>query len=143
MRRKNESIQAYRKRVAKRRAETKGKSVKTQLKETGSALKGLFKKKSKSKPGAKPRATTTTKAPAKPPLKAAKRNGPKVTGKDTKLGPLKGQSLLKQTVGGGKNKKLNVTKEQLKASGMSLNGYANYMKKHGKRPPRMSMLRKK
>ena len=43
MRRKNESIQAYRKRVAKRRAETKGKSVKTQLKETGSALKGLFK----------------------------------------------------------------------------------------------------
>ena len=76
-------------------------------------------------------------------LKAAKRSGPKVTGKDTKLGPLKGQSLLKQTVGAGKNKKLNVTKEQLKASGMSLNGYANYMKKHGKRPPRMSMLRKK
>tara|TARA_R100001463_G_C3443245_1_gene212804 strand:- start:254 stop:688 length:435 start_codon:yes stop_codon:yes gene_type:complete len=144
MRRKGESIQAYRKRVAKRRAETKGKSVKTQLKETGTALKGLFKKKSKSKPGAKPRTNTTTKkAPAKPPLKAAKRSGPKVTGKDTKLGPLKGQSLLKQTVGTGKNAKLNVTKEQLKASGMSLRGYANYMKKHGKRPPRMSMLRKK
>ena len=147
MRRKGESIQAYRKRVAKRRAETKGKSVKTQLKETGTALKGLFKKKSKSKPGAKPRTNTTTttkKASAKPPLKAAAKNrGPKVTGKDTKLGPLKGQSLLKQTVGTGKNAKLNVTKEQLKASGMSLRGYANYMKKHGKRPPRMSMLRKK
>jgi len=143
IRRKNESIQAYRKRVAKRRAETKGKSVKTQLKETGSALKGLFKK--KSKPGAPPKTKPKPKpkAKAKPPLAAAKNRGPKVTGKDTKLGPLKGQSLLKQTVGGGKNKKLNVTKEQLKASGMSLNGYANYMKKHGKRPPRMSMLRKK
>ena len=145
MRRKNESIQAYRKRVAKRRAETKGKSVKTQLKETGSALKGLFKKRSKSKPSVKPSATTTTtkKAPARPPLKAAKRSGPKVTGKDTKLGPLKRQSLLKQTVGTGKNAKLNVTKEQLKATGMTLNGYANYMKKNGKRPPRLSMLRKK
>ena len=38
-------------------------------------------------------------------------------------------------VGTGKNKKLNVTKEQLKASGGTLNQYANYMKKNdGKRP---------
>ena len=38
-------------------------------------------------------------------------------------------------VGTGKNQKLNVTKEQLKASGGTLNQYANYMKKNdGKRP---------
>lgn len=38
-------------------------------------------------------------------------------------------------VGTGKNKKLNITREQLKASGGSLSEYANYMKKNdGKRP---------
>ena len=38
-------------------------------------------------------------------------------------------------VGTGKNKKLNVTKEQLKNSGGSLRQYANYMEKNdGKRP---------
>jgi len=41
-----------------------------------------------------------------------------------------------RNVGTGRNKKANVTKEQLDASGMSLRNYLNFMDKNGKRPPK-------
>ena len=45
-----------------------------------------------------------------------------------------------RNVGTGKDKKANVTKEQLDASGMSLRNYLNFMDKNGKRPPKAKKM---
>ena len=45
-----------------------------------------------------------------------------------------------RNVGTGRNKKANVTKEQLDASGMSLRNYLNFMDKNGKRPPKAKKM---
>ena len=44
-----------------------------------------------------------------------------------------------RNVGTGRNKKANVTREQLKDSGMTLRQYLNFMDKEGKRPPKKAM----
>ena len=62
--------------------------------------------------------------PEVPPTSRVKPPMDKVTGKGGR------------NVGTGKDKKANVTKEQLDASGMSLRNYLNFMDKNGKRPPK-------
>ncbi len=56
-----------------------------------------------------------------------------VTGKDKTSGK------LRRNVGEGRDKRANVTKEQLKSSGMTLRQYLNYVDKEGKRPPKKAM----
>ena len=59
-----------------------------------------------------------------------------VTGKDKTSGK------LRRNVGEGRDKRANVTKEQLKSSGMTLRQYLNFMDKEGKRPPKKSGVAK-
>ncbi len=47
-----------------------------------------------------------------------------------------------RNVGEGKDKRANVTKEQLKSSGMTLRQYLNFMDREGKRPPKKSGVAK-
>jgi len=74
------------------------------------------------------------KRPAKPqtPPTTAPRP-PKADGRGTVTG--KGG----RNVGGGAYERANVTKEQLKSSGMTLRQYLNFMDKEGKRPPKKAM----
>ena len=55
-----------------------------------------------------------------------------VTGKDKTSGK------LRRNVGEGRDKRANVTREQLKETGMTLRQYLNFMDKEGKRPPKKS-----
>jgi len=66
-------------------------------------------------------------APAKPTAKKPPR-------------PLRGTVTGKggRNVGEGQDKRANVTREQLKDSGMTLRQYLNFMDKEGKRPPKKS-----
>jgi len=66
--------------------------------------------------------------PEVPPTSRVKPPMDKVTGKGGR------------NVGTGKDKKANVTKEQLDASGMSLRNYLNFMDKNGKRPPKAGKM---
>jgi len=66
--------------------------------------------------------------PEVPPTSRVKPPTDKVTGKGGR------------NVGTGKDKKANVTKEQLDASGMSLRNYLNFMDKNGKRPPKAKKM---
>lgn len=58
--------------------------------------------------------------------------------------PLRGTVTGKggRNVGEGRDKRANVTKEQLKSSGMTLRQYLNFMDKEGKRPPKKSGVAK-
>jgi len=58
--------------------------------------------------------------------------------------PLRGTVTGKgeRNVGEGRDKRANVTKEQLKNSGMTLRQYLNFMDKEGKRPPKKSGVAK-
>jgi hypothetical protein len=71
------------------------------------------------------------KAPAKPTAKKPPRplRGT-VTGKDKPSGK------LQRNVGEGRDKRANVTREQLKETGMTLRQYLNFMDREGKRPPK-------
>ena len=55
--------------------------------------------------------------------------------------PLRGTVTGKggRNVGEGRDKRANVTKEQLKDSGMTLRQYLNFMDREGKRPPKKAM----
>jgi hypothetical protein len=55
--------------------------------------------------------------------------------------PLRGTVTGKggRNVGEGRDKRANVTREQLKDSGMTLRQYLNFMDKEGKRPPKKAM----
>jgi len=71
-----------------------------------------------------PKADTPTKPMAKKPPRPLRGT---VTGKGGR------------NVGEGRDKRANVTKEQLKSSGMTLRQYLNYVDKEGKRPPKKAM----
>jgi len=70
-----------------------------------------------------PKADTPTKPMAKKPPRPLRGT---VTGKGGR------------NVGEGRDKRANVTKEQLKSSGMTLRQYLNFMDREGKRPPKKS-----
>ena len=73
-------------------------------------------------------------APAKPTAKKPPRplRGT-VTGKDKPSGK------LQRNVGEGRDKRANVTREQLQETGMTLRQYLNFMDREGKRPPKKSV----
>jgi hypothetical protein len=73
-------------------------------------------------------------APAKPTAKKPPRplRGT-VTGKDKPSGK------LQRNVGEGRDKRANVTREQLQETGMTLRQYLNFMDREGKRPPKKAM----
>lgn len=56
---------------------------------------------------------------------------------ENKKGTVTGKG--ERNVGTGRNKRANVTREQLKDSGMTLRQYLNFMDKEGKRPPKKAM----
>ena len=87
------------------------------------------------KDAAKP-AKTPTAAPSAPKADAAKAKNDmrlpasglaKVTGKDKKPG-------IRRNVGSGREKKANVTREQLQKTGLILRDYLNFMDKNNRRP---------
>jgi|9_EtaG_2_1085328.scaffolds.fasta_scaffold02867_12 hypothetical protein len=87
------------------------------------------------KDAAKPAKTPTT-APRPPKADAAKTKNDmklpasglaKVTGKDKKPG-------VRRNVGSGREKKANVTREQLQKTGLTLRDYLNFMDKNDRRP---------
>jgi len=89
----------------------------------------------KAKRPAKPQKAPTTaprppraEAPAKPTAKKPPR-------------PLRGTVTGKggRNVGEGRDKRANVTREQLKETGMTLRQYLNFMDREGKRPPKKAM----
>ena len=89
----------------------------------------------KAKRPAKPQKAPTTaprppkaEAPAKPTAKKPPR-------------PLRGTVTGKggRNVGEGRDKRANVTREQLQETGMTLRQYLNFMDREGKRPPKKAM----
>ena len=138
-RKKREAEQEMKKNApAKKKAEMMRQIEARNAKETARQGKAMAKTAGSRPTPKRPSATSLQNAatpkptrpmkPEVPPTSRVKPPMDKVTGKGGR------------NVGTGKDKKANVTKEQLDASGMSLRNYLNFMDKNGKRPPKAGKM---